>query len=240
LEDQGTRHICSSLLECCECLQYLDFSGNDLSKDAAQDIVSVLQKSTCLKVFRAEMNELTSIGVTIIAESLHPPLLELHLGCNVCGTVGAEAVVRAREVLINLCALSFDGNVFSTDDILALQEAYGDVLLKIEDNVSDDDVDFNLIFDSDESSCHFSAGELSFKEEFRSEISNANLGLAISSDQESQLSNTSTLSSANINEEVVAEEKNTALMALEKEWTDLKDQSPLKKTRTKTESFHNF
>jgi hypothetical protein len=196
-------------------------AGNDLTKSATNDIVSVLQKAATLKVFWAQENELTSIGVRGIAKALKSSLLELHLGSNECGTIGAEAIV-----LTNLCVLSLDENIFATDDVWALQEAYGDILVKIEDNISDDDADFNLMFGSDENSCHLSAGEVSFiQEEFTS--TDGNLGQVISSDDDSQ-SNTSTLSSANISEELVAEETSNALMTLEKEWTDLKDQSPLK------------
>ena len=224
LEDEGIRLISNSLLNCCECLQHLDFSGNDLTKSATNDIVSVLQKAATLKVFWAQENELTSIGVRGIAKALKSSLLELHLGSNECGTIGAEAIVQARTT--NLCVLSLDENIFATDDVWALQEAYGDILVKIEDNISDDDADFNLMFGSDENSCHLSAGEVSFiQEEFTS--TDGNLGQVISSDDDSQ-SNTSTLSSANISEELVAEETSNALMTLEKEWTDLKDQSPLK------------
>jgi len=226
LEDEGIRLISDSLLNCYECLQHLDFSGNDLTKSATDDIVSVLQKATNLGVFRAEENDLTSIGVRGIAKALNASLLELHLGSNACGTVGVEAIVQARKVLTNLCILSLDENMFATDDVVALQEAYGEILVEFEDNISDDDADFNLMFGSDDSSCHLSSGELSFiQEEFTT--TDGNIGQVISSDHDSQ-SNTSTLSSANISEEGAAEETSNALMTLEKEWTDLKEQSPLK------------
>jgi hypothetical protein len=120
------------------------------------------------------------------------------------------------------------------DKLVVPKEAYSDVLVKIDDNVSDDDAIFNLIVGSDEGSCPFSSGEISFTEEFTNENSHTNLGLVISSDQDSQFSNTSTLSSANISDVEVVEEKATALMALEKEWTDLKEQSPMKLTKATT------
>ena len=120
------------------------------------------------------------------------------------------------------------------DKLVVPKEAYSDVLVKIDDNVSDDDAIFNLIVGSDEGSCPFSSGEISFTEEITNENSHTNLGLVISSDQDSQFSNTSTLSSANISDVEIVEEKATALMALEKEWTDLKEQSPMKLTKATT------
>jgi len=102
-------------------------------------------------VLRVQSNSVTSIGEKTVVKCLHSPLMELHLGCNVCGTAGVEVVVRARKLLSNLCVLGLDQNMFSTDDTLVLQEACGDVLVKIDDNVSDDDAGFNLIFGMDRS-----------------------------------------------------------------------------------------
>jgi len=237
LEDEGIQKICQSIGNIGAVpLQYFDVSGNDITKDGAQNIASILEKASSLKIFRGQENELTSIGVKQLVKSLPESIEELYLGCNQCGSIGATAVVRAHKVLKRLRVLSLDENMFSTDDILALQEAYGDKMMEMEDNISDDDADFDLIFELESSDALSSTG-VSIREDgidndlVEGNITNYMLS-APSCDDEISNSTLSSVNSSQQEEDVDAEQAG-ALMTLEKEWTDLKDQSPMKASRQK-------
>jgi len=240
LGDSGIQEICHSIIQICP-LHFLDISGNDITKNGAQHIVSMFQKTSSLRVFRALENELTSFGVRQIMKAMPESVEELFLGFNEVGSVGAAAIIRAKKVLKNLRILEVDGNMFSTEDVLALHEAFGDRLLKMEDNVSDDDADFDLMFGSDDSCGRQSSSRLSLSmhdtcSNMIEEASATNSGVsALSFDGEERgddLSNSSTLSSADISvthdDDTDEEQQAGTLMALEKEWSDLKEQSPLK------------
>ena len=231
LGDDGFKILVFALLESSCDLQYFDVSANDLTKDVSHDIRSLLKHNPNLSVFRAEENELQSQGIACIVKSISGSVTKLHLGANECGSAGAKAVIEAKSRLPQLTSLGLDENMFSTEDVNILEATYGNVLIPIEDNLSDecpeDDDDFELSCDSDEASYNPSSGEVSFDREAFTET-NIN---RISTEQESIHSNASTLSSANSMHSIHNEghhETGNALMTLEKEWTDLKDSSPLK------------
>ena len=62
LEDDGNEQICRAISGFCP-LDYFDMSGNDITRDDAQDIMLLLQKTPSLKTFRVQENELSSIGI---------------------------------------------------------------------------------------------------------------------------------------------------------------------------------
>eukprot|EP00557_Chaetoceros_sp_GSL56_P009338 CAMPEP_0176500660 /NCGR_PEP_ID=MMETSP0200_2-20121128/13701_1 /TAXON_ID=947934 /ORGANISM="Chaetoceros sp., Strain GSL56" /LENGTH=1341 /DNA_ID=CAMNT_0017899405 /DNA_START=60 /DNA_END=4085 /DNA_ORIENTATION=- len=229
IETEGIVYICNSLQKCCGQLEYLDLSGNDLRKDAAITIAAVLRRSSALKIFRAQENELCSKGIIRIVQSLNSALLEeLHLGWNECGNQGARAIIEARKNLQSIQVLDLDGNQFSAECMCNLQETYGDALVHFEEN--------NELSDDDESKLTSLLASLSHSpnisavEDYEGNITNSFVDISevISSDSsEGDISNTSTLSSTNISQEKSLPSE-AALMTLEKEWTDLKEQSPLK------------
>jgi Ran GTPase-activating protein (RanGAP) involved in mRNA processing and transport len=231
LENEGVGYICNSLNKTCRQLEFLDLSGNDLTKDATANITAFLRRSCTLKVFRAQENELGSAGVINIVQSLRSSLEELHLGFNDCGNQGARAIVEARKTLHGIRVLDLDGNKFSTDCMCNLQEAYGDVLANFEDNneVSDDaESKLTSMFASLSQSSNVSAVE-----DCVGTITNSfvDISKVISSDSsEGGISNTSTLSSTNISLEKCQNAEAT-FMTLQKEWADLNEQSPLKPQR---------
>ena len=122
-------------------LHHLDISGNDISKEFFDSIISIVEKAPSLKVLRAHKNNLLSIGVKQLVKALPTSIEELYLGSVGCGTVGASTLVNARKQFSNLKILNVSGNNFSPDDILALQETYGDVLVNMEGNISDEDTE---------------------------------------------------------------------------------------------------
>ena len=73
------------------------------------------------------------------------------MGFNEIGSVGATAIIRGCKKLKKLRMVHLDGNMLPTEDVLALQEAFGEKLVEMEDNISDDDVDFDLTVDSGDS-----------------------------------------------------------------------------------------
>jgi cyclophilin family peptidyl-prolyl cis-trans isomerase/Ran GTPase-activating protein (RanGAP) involved in mRNA processing and transport len=231
LENEGVGYICNSLNKTCRQLEFLDLSGNDLTKDATANITAFLRRSCTLKVFRAQENELGSAGVIHIVQSLRSSLEELHLGFNDCGNQGARAIVEARKTLHGIRVLDLDGNKFSTDCMCNLQEAYGDVLANFEDNneVSDDaESKLTSMFASLSQSSNVSAVEDCVGTSTNSFV---DISKVISSDSsEGGISNTSTLSSTNISLEKCQNAEAT-FMTLQKEWADLNEQSPLKPQR---------
>jgi len=152
LEDEGIELICEALNSCCQHLRLLDISGNDISKDASKSIALTMAQSLSLEIFRAEENELTSIGIRNIMRAIKETnsLKELSFGSNECGSIGVKAIISAKRKLGSLTSLHVDGNSFTAEDISSLEEAYGDVLEDLEDNTSDADADFDFIFESDE------------------------------------------------------------------------------------------
>ena len=225
----------------CNSLQHLDVSGNSITKECAHSISSIIENAPSLKVFRGQENEFSSIGVKQIVQSLPACLEELYLDYTECGSLGVAALVRVRKKFSCLRILGMDGNRIPIDDVLSLQEAFGDVLVQLGDNVSDDDTDFDLIFDSESSDvlCLAHEDTISFEESDNDGgnaiMSNPVLsGLLSSHSHDDQMSSTSTLSSENISlheEEDQEYEQTNSMLVLEKDWTDLKETSPFKSPR---------
>jgi cyclophilin family peptidyl-prolyl cis-trans isomerase len=225
----------------CNSLQHLDVSGNSITKECAHSISSIIENAPSLKVFRGQENEFSSIGVKQIVQTLPACLEELYLDYTECGSLGVAALVRVRKKFSCLRILGMDGNRIPIDDVLSLQEAFGDVLVQLGDNVSDDDTDFDLIFDSESSDvlCLAHEDTISFEESDNDGgnaiMSNPVLsGLLSSHSHDDQMSSTSTLSSENISlheEEDQEYEQTNSMLVLEKDWTDLKETSPFKSPR---------
>lgn len=70
---------------------------------------------------------------------------EIRLGHNECGSIGAQALIRAYGSggvgMPNLRSIHLDGNMFPTDDVRALEAAFGDKLEVMEENDDEGDVD---------------------------------------------------------------------------------------------------
>ncbi len=222
----------------CKSLKHLDMSLNGITKENAHIVASIIEETEFLQVFHGEGNEFSSTGIKQIVGSLPACLEELYLDSTECGSLGASALVRAQKKWSCLKILSLDGNKFQVDDVLALQEAYGDVLSQMDDNASDDDTDFDQIFDSGSSDGSFILENgISIAESDREENSYSKLAVEglLSSGSEDDESNTSTLSSANMtvqdDENDESFDQSNSMLVLEKDWTDFKETSPFKSPR---------
>uniref|UniRef100_A0A7S2UT21 Uncharacterized protein n=2 Tax=Attheya septentrionalis TaxID=420275 RepID=A0A7S2UT21_9STRA len=166
LEDGGTQLVCHALWCNDAPVEHLDLSGNDITKRGAKSLAELMDENPgTLRVLHAEENEMTSIGIRKIARAIYvqekntgsSSLVELRLGHNECGKIGASALVDAfgagGEGMPLLQSIDLDGNGFLPEDVETLEAAFGDKLGPMEDNVDDEDADENLDpddFDEDE------------------------------------------------------------------------------------------
>ena len=144
-------------------LEGLVLGGNELTRVGAGHVASLLRGGgrgrgglPRLETLRAEVNEMTSLGVRRIMRALGegccPSLEELRLGTNECGRIGAGAVVEAVEsgALPALRTVALDDNMFPPETVEALEGALGARLVDMEDNLDDEDADEDLSDDEED------------------------------------------------------------------------------------------
>uniref|UniRef100_A0A7S2AA50 WPP domain-containing protein n=1 Tax=Trieres chinensis TaxID=1514140 RepID=A0A7S2AA50_TRICV len=160
LEDGGVKQVCHALWSSDVPLVHLDLSGNEITKKGAKALAEYIEENVTLKVLHAEENEMTSLGIKLIAKALAAEggggkgntVSGVYLGCNECGTIGATALVdayREGEGMPHLTKIDLDGNGFTEEDVEALEGAFGDKLGEMEDNDEEAEWDEEL---SDEES----------------------------------------------------------------------------------------
>jgi len=155
LEDDATGEVCRAVWTSDAPLEFLDLSGNEITKKGAKSIAELIEENESnLRVLHCEENEMTSKGVSYIAAALGGHIEEIRLGSNECGNVAASAVMTAYgengSGMPNLKSIHLDYNMFSKDTVKELIECFGDKLPEMEDNVDDDDVDDNLSEDEED------------------------------------------------------------------------------------------
>jgi len=155
-EDEGIGLICHSLWAADAPIAEINLSGNEISKSGARSIAEYMEENSTIKIFCAEENELTSLGVKRLVTALagSDQLEEIRLACNEIGSIGAAAIVEAHgpdgEGMPGLKSIHLDRNYFSEGSVEALRAALGDRLGAMEDNDEDEDIDDGLSDDEDE------------------------------------------------------------------------------------------
>jgi len=149
LEDEGTISVCKALVESGCPLQHLDLSGNEITSKGAKAVASILKSfSSTLTVLFMEENEMTSRGVAAIADAISAcdmsALQEVKLGMNECGNIGGRAIVAAAPKMSCLKKIELDANMFSEEVVELLHDAYGELLVEMEDNDDEEDPDEDL------------------------------------------------------------------------------------------------
>lgn len=156
LDDDATGFICHAIWAGDAPLEFLDVSGNELTKKSAKYIADIMEEGIggTLKVLHCEENELTSRGVSYIADKLPPGIQEIRLGFNECGSIGAQALIKRYSSdninFSDLKLIHLDGNMFPDNNVQLLQETFGDLLPEMEDNDDEDDIDADLEDESDD------------------------------------------------------------------------------------------
>jgi Ran GTPase-activating protein (RanGAP) involved in mRNA processing and transport len=161
LKDDGIKKVCLALFACSLTLEHLDLSGNYVTRHGAKHIADYIRDcGGNLKALRLEDNqELTSIGVEIIASAFHGSeagnnIEEIQLNKCLIGAIGARALIAAfgpnGNDLPKLKHIFLNDNSFSDDILSKLQVAFNYRLGELDLNDSDSDADDKLSEDEEE------------------------------------------------------------------------------------------
>ena len=149
LGDDGIIAVCEALIQAKAPLKFLSLSGNDIGEESFEGGKSVAKLigtiNDTIVSFNASENELKSPGIRSIARAFKSGTVEeIRLNQNECGSVGAEELMKMALRLPSLKVIEADANGFLPDIVDGLQEAFGDKLAEMEDNVDDEDYDDDL------------------------------------------------------------------------------------------------
>ena len=149
LGDDGIVAVCDALLESKAPLSFLSLSGNDIGEDSFEGgkRIAALIKSinNTIVSFNASENELKSPGIRSIARAFRSKTVkEIYLNQNECGTVGANELIKMLPHVPNLEVIELNANGFLPDVVDKLNDALGDKLEEMDENIDDEDYDEEL------------------------------------------------------------------------------------------------
>lgn len=150
LADEGIEMICDALIESKAPVEYLNLGGNEITKDGAKNVAKLIRaKNSTLVTFMANENEMTSIGIRTIAKAFKSSTVKtVTFNFNEVGTIGADALIAMKGRLSSLEKVEIDGNMIPEDAVERLTDAFGDILVELEENDDEEDADDDL--DSDD------------------------------------------------------------------------------------------
>ncbi len=112
----------ASSLDSCPDISFLDLSGNECTKDAAEGLAVCIGKKPLLTTLNLEENELGSSGLKILTPSISrlEKLQYLQLNTNEIGSKSATALVKQLMRLHEIKSIQLNCNAISEDGIAQL------------------------------------------------------------------------------------------------------------------------
>lgn len=173
--DDGIVQVCDALLDSKAPLSFLSISGNDIGAESMEGIKRITSLITSINgsivSFCASENEMKSPGIRSIARSFKSETVEeIFFNQNECGSVGANELIEMAKRVPNLKVIELNSNGFLPSIVAKLNDAYGETLSEMDDNIDDEDYDDELDQEELEDDLSISAEDDEVEEDHDAEV----------------------------------------------------------------------